>query len=209
LTIRRSLCAALNVDERVAIQICDSAVDAGIDSAAAIAGQDGAGSCGEVNLSACTVIGGILARETSCIENSLLCGRVTLERTQAGCIRYSRVPIGSSTPRRFRCQPDLAIDAAIAAAASEGSPPDAAAQQAIRDTVSMRTAPVFVSTARSEPGYLQLSDDAPHELVTGAESEDEMGLFHGLYNGRRESNLNYRLSEYLRIGLESGVIHAS
>ena len=98
-------------------------------------------------------------------------------------MRYSYVQPGSSTPRRFRCQPD--------------------------DTLSMHIAPVFVSTERSAPGYLQLSDDSPRELVTGAESEDEMGLFHGLYNGRRESNLEYRLNEYLRIGLEARVIHAS
>ena len=29
------------------------------------------------------------------------------ERTQAGCVRFSFVPLGSRTPRRYRCQPDL------------------------------------------------------------------------------------------------------
>jgi hypothetical protein len=58
-------------------------------------------------------------------------------------------------------------------------------------------------------GYLQLSDRGPTEIARGAEGGDEMGIFRGLYNGRRESNLEYRLEEYLRIGLEAGVIHAS
>jgi hypothetical protein len=36
-----------------------------------------------------------------------------------------------------------------------------------------------------------------------------MGVFYGLFSGRRESNLTYRLNEYLRIGLEAGIIHAT
>ena len=34
-------------------------------------------------------------------------------------------------------------------------------------------------------------------------------MFYGLFSGRRESNLRYRLNEYLRIGLEAGIIHAT
>jgi hypothetical protein len=36
-----------------------------------------------------------------------------------------------------------------------------------------------------------------------------MGAFHGLYAPRRESNLRTRLDEYLRVGLEAGIIHAT
>jgi hypothetical protein len=209
LTIGNSLCAALQVDDQVTISMADSAVDAGGDAAIAIAAADGSSPCGEVDLSACTVIGAILARETSLIENSILTGKASFERTQGGCVRYSYVPAGSATPRRFRCQPDLAIDAAIAAAAKSGPPLTAAAQQAIRDEVSSRITPAFVSRIVSAAAYLQLSDRGPTEIAAGAESGDEMGIFHGLYSGRREANLKVRLDEYLRIGLEAGVIHAS
>lgn len=209
LTISRSLCAALHVDERVVIHVADSAIDGGGDNAIAIAGPDGISPCGEVDLSAVTVIGGIVARETELVEDSLLTGLSSFERTQAGCVRYSYVPYGSTTPRRFRCQPDLAIDAAIAAAAQGGTGLSAAAQQAIRANAAAQVAPAFVSRRAGSPGYLQLADRGPAEIAGGAESGDEMGIFRSLYNGRRESNLNVRLGEYLRIGLEAGIIHAS
>jgi len=209
LTISRSLCGALNVDDRVLVGITDSAVDAGSDTSMAIAAADGVSPCGEVDLSACTVIGVTNARESSLIEDSLLTGLARFERTQAGCVRYSYIPIGSTPPRRFRCQPDLAIDAATTEATNGGAPLSAAAQQAILDDVSSRVSPGFVSRAAGAAGYLQLVDSGPVEIASGAEGGDEMGIFRGLYNGRRESNLKYRLDEYLRIGLESGVIHAT
>jgi hypothetical protein len=209
LTISESLCAALNVDGRVVIDVDESAIDGGGDTSVAIAGADGASPCGEVDLSACTVTGRIVARETNLIEDSLLTGLARFERTQAGCVRYSYVPLGSTTPRRFRCQPDLVIDAAITAATKGGAALSAAAQQAIQNDASAQVAPALVSRTPGAPGYLQLADEGPAEIAAGAENGDEMGIFRGLYNERRESNLNNRLSEYLRIGLEAGVIHAT
>jgi hypothetical protein len=35
-----------------------------------------------------------------------------------------------------------------------------------------------------------------------------MGVFHNLFTALRERNLGIRLSEYLRLGLEAGVLHA-
>ncbi len=209
LTISNSLCSALQVDDRVTISLADSGVDGGGDTAPAICAADGAGPCGEVNISASTIVGTIAARESTLIESSLLTGRAIFERTQAGCVRYSYLPPGSATARRFRCQPDLAIDASIAAASKGVAPLSAAAQQALRDEASSRVSPAFVDRTPGAAGYLQLSDRGPPEIAAGAESGDEMGIFHSLYNGRRESNLEYRLGEYLRIGLEAGVIHAS
>jgi hypothetical protein len=208
LTVANALCAALQIDERVTISITDSAVDSGTDTAPAIAGANGTDPCGEVDIAASTVLGTISARETSLIENSLLTGDVKFERTQAGCVRYSYVPAGSLTPQRFRCQPDLAIAAALACAAGAGTV-SSAQQQAISALQALRVEPEFVSRQPGAGAYLQLADSGPVELAQGAESGDEMGLFHGMYNVRREANLNFRLTEYLRIGLEAGVIHAS
>jgi hypothetical protein len=69
--------------------------------------------------------------------------------------------------------------------------------------------PAFTSRTAGQPGYLQLADAAPGQIRSGAEDGDEMGVFYGLFSGRRESNLSYRLNEYLRIGLEAGIIHAT
>jgi hypothetical protein len=209
LTISRSVCGTLNVDDKVLVSITESAIDGGSDAAAAIAGPDGTSPCGEIALTCCTVIGTTNARESSLIDDSLLTGLAHFARTQAGCVRYSFVPLGSTTPRRFRCQPDLAIDTAITNAATAGVIPSAAEQQQIRNDVTARVVPAFVGRAVAAAGYLQLADSSPGEIAAGAESGDEMGLFRGLYNGRRESNLRYRLNEYLRIGLEAGVAHAT
>ena len=208
LTMANALCAALQVDERVTISVTDSAIDGGADTAAAIVGADGTSPCGEVDLAATTVLGTIAARETSLIENSIVTGVATFERTQGGCVRYSYVPPGSLTPQRFRCQPDLAMAAALAEASAAASL-SSAAQQAIGAQAALRVEPVFVSREPGAGGYLQLADSGPVELAQGAESGDEMGIFHGMYNVRREANLKFRLTEYLRIGLEAGVIHAS
>ncbi|BCZ84367.1 hypothetical protein PTKU64_80420 [Paraburkholderia terrae] len=204
LTVSHSLCAALRVDARVTVSVTDSAVDGGADVSPAIIGADGASPCGELDIAASTVLGTISARETVLIENSILSGVARFERTQAGCVRYSYLPPGSVTPQRFRCQPDLAIDAALASYRTS-----AGLAELDGATVALRVEPVFTSRLAGAGGYLQLADAGPVELAQGAESGDEMGLFHGMYNVRREANLRFRLNEYLRIGLEAGVIHAS
>jgi len=35
---------------------------------------------------------------------------IFVEQRQSGCMRFSYVPDGSGTPRRYRCQPDLALN---------------------------------------------------------------------------------------------------
>jgi hypothetical protein len=229
LNVTRSLCAALYVDPAVTIAVADSVIDAGrpdepfwgdaassssgggFDVFAAIAGDDGSNDCGNLSLGGVTVLGDIRAREIGLIENSIVTGTVVAERTQAGCVRYSYLPPPpySQVPPRFRCQPDLAIDAAIAAAQKANPALSAVQAQAIGAAIEQRLAPAFTSRKKNEGGYAQLAQTCPLEIATGAESADEMGAFHALYNPRRESNLRYRLSEYLRIGLEAGIIHAS
>ena len=40
-------------------------------------------------------------------ENSIFLGKVHVARRQTGCMRFSYVPLGSRTPKRYHCQPDL------------------------------------------------------------------------------------------------------
>jgi hypothetical protein len=99
-------------------------------------------------------------------------------------MRFSYVPLGSRTPRRFRCQPQRASDAA-------------------------RVVPVLMSSRYGHPDYCQLADFTSVLIREGADDESELGAFHHLYLPRREAHLRVRLDEQLRFGLEAGVFHAT
>ena len=108
---------------------------------------------------------------------------MTVERRQVGCVRFSYLPFNSEAPRRFRCQPR---DAASA------------------DDVE----PQFVSTSYGEPAYAQLATTCPLEITSGADDEGEMGAWHWVQAPLRLRNLRLALDEYLRFGLEAGIIIA-
>jgi hypothetical protein len=213
LDIDRSLCAAISVNREVDVTIRDSVLDSGSDSGTALSGG-GAIPCGSLSMSRSTVFGTLAAREIALLENSIVTGLVSSERRQNGCLRYSYAPRSqagqfSQTPRRFRCQPDLRIDHDIAAATQHNPALTAAERDAIASGVEAWLQPAFTSRARGQAGYAQLADTAPDEIRFGAEDDDEMGVFFGLFGPRRERNLHIRLSEYLRIGLEYGIVHAT
>ena len=136
-------------------------------------------------------------------------GRIDVSRTQEGCVRFSYVVPGSRTPRRYRCQPDLAAAAAVAKAV-ERNPALTPAQRAqIRASVETSLVPSFTSVRYGRPEYAQLRLSAPLEIRTGAEDGSEMGAFCNLKQPQRESNLRLRLQEYLPFGLEPGIIYAT
>jgi hypothetical protein len=137
-----------------------------------------------------TFFGGVKARQLEASE-CLFTLPVVAERLQTGCVRFSHVPAGSRTPRRYRCQPDLALQAVPAAAAA---------------AVRARLAPSFTSLHYGDPGYSQLQRTAAVELRTGAEDGSEMGVWSFLEQPQREANLTTALGEYLHFGLEAGLI---
>jgi hypothetical protein len=162
--------------------------DAIVDGAGAPVTLDAAGALAE--LDAVTVIGGVIVERLEA-SNTLFTARVTVQRRQEGCVRFSHVPAGSSTPRRFRCQPDLAL----------AGQTDPATIERIRAAL----VPVFTSTRYRDPGYGQLGSTAAAELRAGAEDGSEMGAFSSLKEPQREANLRIALDEYLRSGLEAGI----
>jgi hypothetical protein len=130
---------------------------------------------------------------------------VRSEKKQRGCVRFSYVPPGSLTPRRFRCQPDLEIATQIDAAERAANGPISQARiNAIRASVLSWLVPSFSSLRHGEPGYAQLHNSCPRQIRTGASDESEMGVFHDLFQPHRETNLSVRLEEYLRFSLEAG-----
>src|SRR5205823_5756329 len=150
---------------------------------------DGREPGGDLDLHECTVIGGIHATRLDASNSILLAelpagdprkAAVWARRRQIGCVRFSSVPSGSRTGRRFRCAPD----------------PDAPAG------VQQATTPHFTSMRFGDPAYAQLRVSTPDAIRRGADDQSEMGVTHRLFTPQREANLLLRLDEYLRFGLE-------
>jgi hypothetical protein len=120
--------------------------------------------------------------------------RVTIGRLQEGCVRFSYLAPGSQAPRRYRCQPDLALR-------------DAAPDE--EDAVRARITPTFTSLDPNHPAYAQLSRWTAEEIRTGSERGSEMGLWEFSMGPQRLANLGASLDEYLRFGLEAGAILAT
>jgi hypothetical protein len=156
-----------------------------------------------------TVLGTITLRRME-ISECIVTGAATAVETQDGCIRLSYVPVdGSRTPRRYRCQPDLLISAAIDAALKRNPTLSAAQKATLSIEVEAQVVPSFSDLRYGQPAYCQLRLTCPRGIRTGAEDGAEMGAFCHLKQPQRESNLRIRLQEYLPFGLEAGVIYAS
>jgi hypothetical protein len=161
---------------------------------------------GNLALEKCTVFGKVLAKKIEA-GNSIFQENVHIERRQSGCIRFSYLPPGSITPRQYRCQPEFEIQTQIKTLESEGKNPNAATINKIRTEVYGWLLPQFNSQVYGHHAYAQLANTAPEQIKTGAENGAEMGVFNFLMQARREANLRIALEEYLRLGLEAGIIY--
>lgn len=157
-----------------------------------------------------TTVFGRVRAETLEASEVIFVASVVAERVQTGCVRFSYVPPDrpgqlSRTPRRYRCQPDLALDARAEALGV----PRASLSPAEARRVRLRVVPAFTSTRYGHPALGQLGAACPSEIRTGAEDGSEMGAFSFLKNPQREANLRASLDEYLRLGLEAGLLFAT
>ncbi len=153
----------------------------------------------------CTVRGEVRVRQFDLISESIMLGRALAARRQIGCSRFSFLADGSRVPRRFRCQPDLAL----AAYAAERGRPIAALTPAQRRSVIQSLIPTFTALQFGHPAYFQLARSCPAAITEGAEDGGEMGAFHLIQQTQRLANLRLALNEYLRVGLEAGIFFAS
>ena len=183
----------VSADPRTRRRIQRDSVDGAGKLLIAYSALDGKAPGGPLTVSRCTVTGEVQATEIALAENSVFLAPVTVERRQEGCLRFSHVPPGSRTPRRYHCQPEVPDGASPAEALG----------------LAARVRPRFTSLAYGAPGYCQLTSDTPPEIRTGAEDESEMGVFSSLGQPLREDGLRIRLDEYLRVGLEAGIIFAT
>jgi len=217
LTIEHSIIGSIQVNndevnkEPIRIRISDSILDA--------AGNDvavsGSGFAHAVlTIARSTVFGRIDIHAIALAENSIFMETVNVARRQSGCMRFCYARPGSRTPRRYRCQPDLAEQAAesdlIKTAKENGqSLPGQEAVKAAKRYAQERVRPQFSCHRYGTPVYCQLSDHCAEEIKRGADDESEMGVFHDLFQPQREANLRARLDEYIPARADVGIILAN
>lgn len=186
LALTRCLCGPVRSATPLAsVQIDACLIDAQGSAAAAVDVDDSA-----LRILASTLFGRVAAGRLDA-SNTLFGAPVSINRRQEGCVRYCHVPLPSVTPRRYRCQPDLVMQDLGAAAARRAA---------------ARVAPSFTSTRFGSPAYGQLARSCAAEIRAGADNGAEMGAWNFLLQAQREANLRQALDEYLRFGLEAGLI---
>jgi hypothetical protein len=189
-SLHRSICGPVSLNASVpALNCIDSIITSGPASANDKPAIAAAGA--SLNLQAATVFGTVAARIVDA-SDSIFTGIVTAQRRQSGCVRFSYVPSGSQTAQRYHCQPDMALTGVTKAET--------------RAAIQARLTPQFTSTDFGQPGYAQLSLRCATEITTGADDGSEMGAFSFLQQPQRRANLLAALDEYLRFGLEAGMI---
>jgi hypothetical protein len=193
-TVEKSILGAVRSHQRARFSASDSIIDATVRDGVAYAAGDGESPGAALSLVACSVIGKIHCSEIELISNSILfaalgagdswAAPVRAARKQVGCVRFSWLPYASIVPSRHRCEPS--------------------SSQAARSIT-----PRFCSLRYGTPAYAQLTTGTPQQILRGADDESEMGVFHQLYGAQRETNLQIRLAEYLRVGLRAGIFYES
>lgn len=209
-TIEHSIVGAIQVDRNQARQdplqvlIVDSLVDATANEAVALGSPGKLCAHARLVIRRSTVFGQVQVHELALGEDSLFLGQIRACKRQVGCVRFSYVPPGSRTPRRFECQPDQ-VAKTISESHAAGAI-DAAERDALLESERLRVEPDFVSTRYGAATYGQLALTCAPEIARGAEDGSEMGVFHHLHQPQRAANLRTRLNEYTPAGVDAGVI---
>lgn len=198
------------------LELCDSILDATAPDRVAIGAPDEAVAYLEASFHRCTVIGAVQVHGIGPAEDSIFAGALRVLRRQQGCVRFCFVANGSRTPRRFHCQPDLALAALADAAARQAQRSQTAAEaqqvwQALKvqqASALMRVVPRFMHLRYGAPDYLRLADACCEEIRSGASDRSALGVWHDLFEPQREANLAVRLTEYTPAGTDAGILFA-
>jgi len=193
LSATRAVLGAIAAHPLATVSLQDSIVDATDRTGVAYSGLDGAGGGAALTAEGCTFIGkvhaGLLSLASDCIFWSALAkgdvapwvSGLVADQKQQGCVRFSFLPVGAVTPRRFEC-----VEQGLA------SPQ-----------------PLFFTLRYGAPAYAKLLTSTPDVVRRGASDGGEMGAYHFVQAVQRESDLTIRLTEYLPVGMAFGIIHQS
>jgi hypothetical protein len=176
--------------EPSAIVISDSIVDATGAERVAIGGADTRVAYATLAAERSTIVGRVAIHVVDRADDCIFASTVEVARRQTGCIRFSYVPPGSRTPRRYECEPDGAIRAA---------------EPGAREYV----APRFENVRYGSPAYLRLTADTSARITSGADDKSEMGVYHDLFEPQRLSLLRDRLAEFVPASCDAAVVCVS
>jgi hypothetical protein len=134
-----------------------------------------------LSVAGCTLMGTTTAAGLDG-SDTLFCQPLTIVRRQIGRIIFSYVPGGSQTPKRYRCQPDLALL------------DDPTHERQVR----LDLTPVFQSATFGASTYGRLSFVTDQRIMTGAGNGSEIGVFGTTLAAQRLANLRIGLADYFR-----------
>lgn len=168
-TIERSILGSIQVSQDevrsdpVPIRLADSIIDATSPGREAVGAPTWPLAHASLTIERTTVFGEIQAHAIDLAENSIFIGKIRVARRQRGCMRFCYVTPGSRTPRRYRCQPDLAEQAVHAAIPTQdvGAPAHVAV---LVDQGTQTETPVDCSEAAGSANLqlkLEVSDSTP------------------------------------------------
>ncbi|MCD4725853.1 MAG: hypothetical protein K8R63_13530 [Bacteroidales bacterium] len=132
---------------------------------------------GTVEIERATMFGGIEALRLNASE-TIFTKTSTVADTQNGCFRFSAAPEDSRLPKPYESY-----------------------------LFSGDTNYWFTSKRFGQPGYAQITEVAPIEIMRGAETGSEMGAFSSLINPIKMDNLQTKVEEYMPFGLIPLFIH--
>jgi hypothetical protein len=210
LVIERSIVGSIAVSrnevstEPMPIAISDSIVDATLPTLDALSAPDGRRAHAALTIRRSTVFGRLGVHRLELGEDSNFVDHVSVTRRQVGCVRFSFVPPGSRTPRRYECQPDAALVRIRETYA--GKPELAGERDDALAMAELRIRPRFDSIRYRTPAYARLAELCPVEISAGASDGSEMGAFHDLFQPIREANLRARLEEFTPAGSDAGML---
>lgn len=199
--IRRSIVGRIRLDFGAAAADGTLAIEESLVSADGAAGAAISAASIAARLNDVTIFGDSAFKSLEA-TNVIFAGAGIVTRKQAGCVRFSWIAAGSQMPRRYRCQPDLAI---AAAAEKKGGPLTAAEQLTVR----LGVTPLFLDRALDEPTAAMLHPLTGAAVATGGEGDCEMGVFARAAERLRMLNIESLFEDYLPFGLEAGLIDDS
>jgi hypothetical protein len=206
ITIGRSITGKLDIRGAAQLHIQDSIID-GITGNAIHAPQVTA------RIEESTIIGDVSLMGIILASNSIFTEKVKAIRKQQGCMRYCYIRKGQDTPRQFHCQPETYIkkvqDDFLTKTKGEKGIEKDASKKTIANFINSWFKPCFADRRYGHPEYARLYLLSPPGILKGADDESEMGVFHHLMQPQREANLRSSLDEYLRFGLEAGILYVN
>jgi hypothetical protein len=206
-----SITGPLRIPETVdGLWVLDSIVDGGTGEPAI---SNAAGTNGPLaTIERSTILGSSFFRKLDFCSDTIFTDIVIVEQRD-GCLRFSFVPLRSSTPQQYRCQPALEIasqtEAMERAARAAGQTLSPGWRAVLAASIEHWLVPSFETHAYGRPDYCQLRLTAPLQIRTGGSDGAEMGAFNHLKQPQRETNLRIRLDEYVPFGRAAGIIYVT